>query len=928
MVSGTSGTLEDPTDLAAADDLNDAGASDDPSLRQGIRELGQILGEVIREQWGDDFFDLVEQVRVGSRSVRAADGSDDPTALMTRLNGASPWEIVRLVRAFTIYFHIANTAEQHYRVPPGLTQPEYQVSAVLERAFSAGVTAEDIAKFARSAHIRPVFTAHPTESARRSILSKLQTMDSQLARPTGPEGSRDGAWRRRMLEAIEGIVQTDELRQSRPGPLDEARNVLYYLEQLSNGAADESVERFFAALEEHGVETSDLASPLRFGTWAGGDRDGNPNVTAETTRNALALHNQRALRRLGEAVRALATDLSQSTRVVEISRELQESLERERELMPEVYDEYHRLDEEEPYRLKCAYIFHRVANQLDAAPSWKEPNGPHYRNSHELLEDLFLMKRSLEQNRSRHVARGPLRRLITMVQTFGFTMAQMDVRQDSAETNDAVGELIEQTGAPFMSLSSAERSTLLSRELAGSRPLHSMASKVSERTREVLDVMETVRDAQDRFGEDAIDTWIISMTRSAADMKAVLVLSREAGLTLPSEGVARLRVAPLFETIDDLRNAAKVMNEYWSDPEVRKIVTLQGDTSEVMVGYSDSNKDGGITTSQWELYKAQRELRDCAAQHGIKLFLFHGRGGSVGRGGGPTREAILAQPSGTVNGIIKITEQGEVISDHFGNRRISESQLDLMIASVAEASLLHTEPRHSAEELERWIGAMDTISGHAFKAYRELVETDGFVEYYTASTPGEELGSMNIGSRPTRRRGGISGLSSLRAIPWVFGWMQSRQIIPGWFGVGSALEYARAEGRGDAIDEMYGQWSFFQTLISNVEMALVKTDMDIAERYVTALVDPSLHRIFETIKSEYERTMREVLAVTSQRQLLDRSPVLQRTLNVRAPYIVPLNYLQISLLARHRSGSTTDPLQERALLLTINGIAAGLKNTG
>ena len=607
--------------------------TNDAELRQDIRELGQLLGDVLREQWGDDFYDLVESVRQGSRSVRASEDVVDRASLLDRLDGASNWEIVRLVRAFTIYFHIANTTEQHYRVLPGLTRPDYQVGEVVERALAAGVDRQQIADFARRVHIRPVFTAHPTESARRSILSKLQAMDGSLGRATGPEG-RDASWRRRMVELIEGIVQTDELRQTRPGPLDEARNVLFYLEQLAQGTVAEAVEGFFESLQDQGIDTSDLTSPLRFGTWVGGDRDGNPQVTAAMTRRTLALHNQRALRTLREAIRGLATQLDQSTRIVEISDELRQSLEAERAVMPEVYADYHRLDEEEPYRLKCAYMFQRLQNQLAAAIDWVVPDGPSYRDADGLLQDLYLMRRSLEQNRSIHVARGPLRRVITMVQTFGFTMAQMDVREDSSETNAAIEELMTQSGASatgFAELTADEQSVALSAELASRRPLHSAAARLSDSTREVLEVMETVREAQDRFGENAIDTWVISMTRTAADMKAVLVLSREAGLTLPSEGVARLKVAPLFETIDDLRNAASVMDDYWSDPQVRTIISVQGDACEVMLGYSDSNKDGGITTSQWELYKAQRELRDCAVRHGIKLFLFHGRGGSVGR---------------------------------------------------------------------------------------------------------------------------------------------------------------------------------------------------------------------------------------------------------------------------------------------------------
>jgi phosphoenolpyruvate carboxylase len=902
--------------------------TNDASLRADIRELGQVLGDELREQWGDDFFDLVEHVRVTSRSLREESDSAKRGALLARLDQASLWEVVRLVRAFTIYFHIANTAEQRYRIAPGSADPDSEVATVLERAMGAGVSLEQMVEFAQNAHIRPVFTAHPTEAARRSILSKLQAMDAQIAgRNAGTVSQR--SWRRRMVELIEGIVQTDELRQEKPDPLDEARNILYYLEELSDGVAAQAVQKLYDALEAAGADTSGLRSPLRFGTWVGGDRDGNPNITSSLTRSALGLHNERALRKLRDQVRELATELSQSTRVIEVSDELKKSLELDRAEMPGVFTEYFRLDEYEPYRLKCAYMFQRIVNMLEVSRTWDKPQGPAYATAADLLVDLRIMRRSLMANRSEHVADGPLRRLITNVETFGFTMAQMDIRQDSAESNAAIAELLEQAGETesFGDLTDEARSEVLSREIAHRRPLRNPAAKLSAPTAEALAVMELVREAQDRFGHEAVDTWIISMTQRSADMKAVLALSREVGLTLPSQGVARLRVAPLFETINDLRNAASVMDEHWSDPEVRRIVSLQGDSAEVMVGYSDSNKDGGITTSQWELYKAQRALRDTAGRHGIKLFLFHGRGGSVGRGGGPTREAILAQPSGTIGGKIKITEQGEVISDHFGNRRIAESQLDLTISAVTEASLLHAEPRHSGEQLTRWLAAMDRISETAYRTYRGLVEADGFVEYFTTSTPVEELGAMNIGSRPARRGGQITGLSSLRAIPWVFGWTQSRQIIPGWFGIGSALAAARAEGFGDVVDEMYAEWSFFQSLISNIEMTLAKTDMEIARRYVEALAPPERRDIFDVILGEHERSMSQTLAVTGQERLLDRNPVLQRTLNVRAPYIDPLNYLQISLLARQRAGDD-DPMLRRALLLSINGIAAGLKNTG
>ena len=908
--------------------------SSDALLRSDIREMGRILGDVIREQWGDDFFELVEEVRTTTRALRERPDPERLETLLATLDRASLWEIVRLVRSFTIYFHIANTAEQHHRISSEFAVPQHDMEAVIERAVEGGASIGDLQRFYDRAHIRPVLTAHPTEAARRSILSKLQTIDESLAEwGAGHVGGKQRlAARRRIAEMIEGIVQTDELRLLRPRPLDEARSVIYYLEQLFHGALSDVVGSFNDAMLAAGVTAdSPGKSPIRFGNWVGGDRDGNPNVTAATTRAVLGLLNQRCLRLLRDEVRELAGELSQSTRIVQVSDSLQESLEREKALMPDVWDEYLRLNDGEPYRMKCAFIYQRIVNQLAVALSWDAPAGPGYTDAHDLLDDLAVMHRSLTENSGRLIASGRLERLMINVNTFGLTLAQTDIREDSEVTNAAVDELLKIAGAGQGGNSagrSRNRNETLAAELSNTRPLLAPVSKPSPATREVLDVMELVRQAQDRFGQNSVDTWVISMTRSHADLLAVLLLSKEAGLTYPSENVARLKVVPLFETIEDLRGAARIMDDYWSTPVVRQIVAQQGDTAEVMVGYSDSNKDGGITTSQWELYQAQRQLRDCAARHGISLMLFHGRGGTVGRGGGPTRDAILAQPSSTVDGRIKFTEQGEVISDHFGNPRIAASQLDLFISSVTEATLLHAEPLYPADTHARWSAAMDGMSAHAFEKYRSLVERDGFVDYFLSGTPVEELGEMNIGSRPARRKGKITGIDGLRAIPWVFGWTQSRQIIPGWYGFGAALEAAEKSGKWELLREMSSEWRFLQTLVSNIEMALAKTDMEIAARYVRELVDPSLHHVFDDIREEHQRTVSLVKRLTGQTELLERLPVLQRTLKVREPYIDPLNHLQVQLLSRLRKGDEQDPLLRRSLLLSINGIAAGLKNTG
>jgi phosphoenolpyruvate carboxylase len=898
----------------------------DDALRSDIREMGRILGDVIRSQWGEDFFELEEDVRNATRMLREHPSSEGLALLLNRLELASPEQIEHLVRSFTTYFHIANTAEQHHRIGP-----EFLSAAMGEDSWSVS-TGSDLSTAERQSlldrlHVRPVFTAHPTEAARRSILSKLQAMEDVLVVWRSAQlGERERALlRRRMAELIEGIIQTDELRLGRPEPLDEAGNILYYLELLWGGTVAEVVESFLASrtLKTSGVHFS----PIRFGTWVGGDRDGNPSVTAAVTRSTLALQNERALRLLRDEILQLSAELSQSLKLVAISDELATSLRDDREIMPRAWAEAQRLYSEEPYRLKCAFVLDRLENALQVAQTWDPPEGPVYRTSAELLTDLGIMSRSLIANGSGLAAQGRLQKLMTNVAAFGLTLAQMDIRQDSSITSAAARELMLTAGITQETFDEAAEARAMAVELRGRRPLLAPVARPSNQTSEVLDVLDVVRQAQDRFGQDAIDTWIVSMARGPEDLLAVLLLARETGLVFPAERVARLKAVPLFETIEDLRGAARTMDAYWSIPEVRQLIELQDNVAEVMLGYSDSNKDGGITTSNWELYRTQLEIWVCAQTHGIDVMFFHGRGGSVGRGGGPARDAIRAQPPSTVNGRLKLTEQGEVISDHYSNRAIAATQIDLYLRSVTEASLPRSASLRGPAENKDWSQAMDRLSATAYQKYRSLLDRQGFADYFRASTPVEELAELNIGSRPARR-GSQTGIGTLRAIPWVFAWTQSRQIVPGWYGLGTALEVVGLEGMGDLLEEMFEHWRFLQTLLSTVEMALAKTDMEIAERYVQELVPAHLQDIFADIRDEHERTVREVKRLTGQNELLERFPVLRRTLRIRAPYIDPLNHLQILLLKRLRQDPEAVGRLRRALLLSINGIAAGLKNTG
>jgi len=910
--------------------------SEDADLRADIRRMGDMLGETLRNLWGEEIFEMVEYVRASTRMLRESPNTELRDELFKKLDESSLWMVIRTVRAFTSYFHLANVAEQHHRIEfKGVAGARREwLEEAFDRIRDADIPVEEINDVVNRLEVRPVYTAHPTEAARRSILNKLRRVGELLTDRSNPKLLESETRRidRRLSEVVEEILQTDELRHQRPAPTDEARNIMYYMEDMFKFAIAEVEEALDDQLETFGISRTPTTRSMQFGTWVGGDRDGNPSVTHELTRQILDLQHERALKMFAPAIGALAQTLSQSTRIVEISDELKESLEKDRAELPSVWDEFWNLDADEPYRLKCAFIYERVLNGISATEG-SVKGKPSYSNVESLLADLELMLDSLEANQSGAAANGEVRRVMQRISAFGMTLATMDIRQHAEVTGTAVNELIDRVESiegGFGSLSMDERSARLIKELNSKRILSSRAASYSPATTEVLDLVDTVRQAQDDYGNQVIESWIVAMTRDIDDLLAVLVLAKEAGLVVPEEGISRISVVPLFEEIEDLRRSHEVMDSFLSIPEIKSLVEASGGVVEVMLGYSDSNKDGGITTSQWELYKAQRELRTISQKHGVAIRLFHGRGGTVGRGGGPTKDAIMAQPYATVDGRIKITEQGEVISDKYGLPELARNHLELSVAAVIEASLLHDEPRYTDEKLEEWFAAMDWISERAYAKYRSLIETEGFVDYFMDSTPVEELAGMNIGSRPARRASadGKRSIDDLRAIPWVFGWMQSRQVVPGYYGVGQALREAREAGMGDVLTEMYNEWSFFNTFISNVEMTLVKSSMEIAGRYVETLVDPSLHHIFEDIKEERNNGVKELLRITEQENLLDRQPVLKRTLAVREYYVDPLNYLQVSLLARRRSSMEVDSSVERALLLSINGVAAGLKNTG
>ena len=906
----------------------------DAALRADIRRLGNQLGESLVRQEGPELLDLVEEVRAITRHLRDSSAPPGDATLDELLGGLDLETLSTLGRAFTAYFYLANVAEQTYRLDELAARTQRErgwMESTVDQIEAAGLERSEIESVLDRLELRPVFTAHPTEASRRSILTKLNAVADLLEERLDTRATEADRRRidRRLAELIDLMWQTDELRRDRPDPLDEATSVLYYFDVLFDGPVPEVLDGYAAQMERLGIAVSIDRAPIRFGTWVGGDRDGNPFVTPDVTEAVLEAQHDHAMRNLITVIERLAADLSTSSRIRDVSEELLTSLEEDRRDLPGVFERFGELNAEEPYRLKLACIHQRLINTRERmALGSHHESGRDYLVVAELLSELALIHRSLLENKGGLVASGMVSRATRTAAAFGFHLATMDVRQIATEHHDALGELFDRLGTSYAGIDAGRRATLLADELAGRRPLTTTASTVTAETARTLDLFRTIKRAKDRYGQDVIESYVISMTKDVDDVLAAAVLAREAGLVDVPGGVAELGFVPLLETIDELRCAGDILDRLLSIGPYREIVRVRGDVQEVMLGYSDSNKHGGITTSQWEIYKAQQDLRDVASRHDVVLRLFHGRGGTIGRGGGPTHEAILAQPYGTVDGPIKVTEQGEVISDKYGLPALAARNLELTLSAVIEASLLHRSPRQPPERLAQWHATMDAVSDAAFDAYRGFVEHPDLVEYFLNATPVDELGALNIGSRPSRRPGGGGSLDGLRAIPWVFGWTQSRQIIPGWFGVGSGLAAARNAGHGPTIDDMYTEWSFFRTFLSNVEMTAAKTDLGIARRYVEGLVPQHVRPLLTVIEDEYTRTVDELLRITGGSTLLSDSPVLQRTLEVRDTYLQPLHHLQVNMLGRSRTEEHDDPLLRRALLLTVNGIAAGLRNTG
>ncbi|MCK9380555.1 MAG: phosphoenolpyruvate carboxylase [Sulfuritalea sp.] len=919
--------------------MNSFAPDKDQPLRDDIRLLGRLLGDTVREQEGVAVFERVEEIRqLALRFHR----DDDPAARiqMEALLHQLPRDRTnQVVRAFSYFSHLANIAEDQHHIRraraharAGSPPREGSLAFSLQRALAAGIDAETLSGFFAGAQVRPVLTAHPTEVQRKSILDcqwKISNLlDERDRTELSPEEQAEHA--EALRRAVLRLWQTRMLRRAKLSVMDEVTNALSFYDTTFL----RELPRLYNAMEDHlaagipGWQAAGLPPFLRPGSWIGGDRDGNPFVTAEVLANAMRAQSRKAIGYQLEQLHQLGAELSTTTSLISVPDvELMKLAEQSPDQSP------HRLDE--PYRRAITGFYARLAAtalQLDnlEAPRHAVAEAEPYATAAEFAADLDVLHRSLISHKSGLLGRGRLRRLRHAVAIFGFHLAPLDLRQNSDVHARTVAELlaIARPGTDYQALDENARIALLLEELATPRPLAAPGINYSDETRGELAIFHTARSIHQHYGKAAIENVIISKTDGVSDILEVAVLLKEVGLLRPLEHALDVNIVPLFETIGDLANAGAVMNRLLAIPLYNRLLGSRQALQEVMLGYSDSNKDGGFLTSGWALYRAEVTLTEVFARHGITLRLFHGRGGSVGRGGGPSYQAILAQPQGAVQGQIRITEQGEVIASKYANPELGRRNLEILAAATLEATLL--SPQHDAPRPE-FLAAMEELSATAFAAYRGMIyETPGFEQYFWESTVIAEIAALNIGSRPASRKK-TTAIEDLRAIPWVFSWAQCRLMLPGWYGFGTAVAKWR-EKHGAAgmalLAQMNLEWGFFRALLSNMDMVLGKSDIAIAERYSQLVTDENLrHAIFPRLKAEWQAAIDGLLAITGQSELLDGNPLLKRSIRNRFPYLDPLNHIQIELLRRHRAGETDQRVQ-RGIHLTINGIAAGLRNSG
>ncbi len=920
---------------------------DDSRLQSDIQYLEDALSEVIKEQEGVELFHLIEEFEKACKTIKDQYDPSIEAFLLRESEKLNLPTSSKLTQAFALYFYLLNTAEENFgmqRRREILRQHERVTGSFedcLSRLKDKGVDSQTLLEIIKNLSIEPVMTAHPTEAKRLTILKKYRKIYLTIFKKENPIWTPEEKTllRQEILNEIQKLWQTGDIFLERPTVQEEIANGLHYFRETFYPAIPKlylslkrAVNRFYPD------DKLDMTPFLKFGSWIGGDRDGNPNVTPDLTKWALKAQKNLILSLYIQSVHELIGNFSQSTTKVNVSAELIASIENDAANMTDIGQKVLNRNPYEPYRQKLSFIKKRLEKTLDANNADLHSHVLHaerlYKNPSELLLDLKIISRSLHENNGSRTAEIEIDGLIKRVEVFGFRLARLDVRENASKHTQALYEIFERLGIylDFPDVSEVEKIRVLTTEIENLRPLFNEEVNLSPECINVIETFRVIKWARDNISPEAITTYVISMTHEISDILTVLLLAKETGL-YRENNTAMIDIVPLFETIDDLRRSGKIMDGLFSLPFYRKYLEQRGNLQEIMLGYSDSSKDGGILTSSWELYNAQKVLRDVALRHGIRLRLFHGRGGTVGRGGGPTHKAILAGPPGTIQGNIKITEQGEVISSKYANQGTALHNLELIAAGVIEASTPEFHEEINTLD-DKYTPALDEISEAAYTLYRELVDDPDFYTFFIHATPINEIGLAKIGSRPQRRKESWR-IEDLRAIPWIFSWTQSRNMLPAWYPIGTTFKRFIAgnpEVNVGLLKEMYQKWPFFENLLDNIQMTMAKADMNIAHLYSNLVPDETIRdRIFDIMKREFETSREMILLITGQKNLLDNDPWLQRSLQLRNPFMDPINYIQVNLLKQLRE-KKTDSVKKKELtdtvLLTISCIAAGMRNTG
>ena len=922
------------------------------TLQDQVRIVGHLLGEVLKEQEGEDIFNAVEHLRTGYIGLRNEDNDDNRQQLMAYIEKLDSNQLKQITRAFNVFYVLSNIVEEDflhrerrklYRTGDDNLWKGSFLGTVKELKES-GLSASNMQEIINELRYTPVFTAHPTEARRRTMMTlqrRIFLVIDQLNDQNLTDEERSSIMRQ-LKAQVQLLWRTSEVRHNKPSVEDEVRYGLFYF-HASLFEAIPMIYRYFerATRKVYGRNEITIPNILKFGSWIGGHRDGNPFVTPNVTRNAIRLHMQEALEEYQSRVINLRSILSHDLEFIVPNKTFQDSLDTdEAELSKVAFKKQPQLFIREPYRRKLQFIAYRLTANLKAVQSRIKgkptplPAGA-YNNISDFLKDLHIIRESLISHNDEDVSKRELKDLIRLAETCGFSLYELDIRQESTIHTNTVNEVLKQfiPDISYQSLTEEERQSLLSQLIQRQNLPKANSESLSEKSIETLELFDTMLEMRKETGDKIFGTYVISMTHAASHVLEVMFLARLAGLVgTDEEGkpFCTIQISPLFETIEDLQHISEVLSSLFENAEYMKLLKASGNLQEVMLGYSDSCKDGGILASQWNLYNAQREVTDLTTKYRVKCRMFHGRGGTVGRGGGPTHEAIISQPPDTVNGQIKFTEQGEVLSNKYSNIETSVYELSVGITGLLKAS--QSVVKKQGQYDESYHSAMASIAVAGENSYRDLTDhTENFQDYFYENTPVTEIGQLNIGSRPSHRKVDRSK-ASIRAIPWVFGWAQARHTLPAWYGIGSALETIREEKGEELLHDMYQKWPFFRSLLSNVQMALFKAQMDTAKEYAGLWENQERSMsIYGKIAEEYYRTVKEVLNIAGIDSLMAETPLLQYSLQRREPYLDPLNHIQITVLRRHRnhiSSSNDESPWLEELLLTINAIAAGMRNTG